>query len=198
MLLRTVLVRLPSISSLLSCYHNGIFLNDILPKRKCQYHLHLLSRYHYGTIDVKREVFMSTTTKKNPVVDVTAPNDPTTSLGFRLFLLRDLKKLTQTKLCDDLGISKVNYSRYEKDLRSPDYDTLLKFATYFNVTTDFLLGKIKEPQLSCDLMEDFDYRFDINKILDLCEDLTDDELKQVIRYIKFMISERPHNDDDNL
>lgn len=62
-------------------------------------------------------------------------------LGNKLRLLREQKDYTQGYVADTLGISRVNYNRYEKNEREPDYSTLKKIADFFNVTTDELLGR---------------------------------------------------------
>lgn len=36
-------------------------------------------------------------------------------------------------------------SNYERDFRQPDYETLQKVADYFEVTTDYLLGRSNTP-----------------------------------------------------
>ena len=41
-------------------------------------------------------------------------------------------------------MSKSTYASYEYGAREPNYDMLCKLADYFNVTTDYLLGR--EPQ----------------------------------------------------
>lgn len=54
--------------------------------------------------------------------------------------LRKSKNVLQKDLATYLGVTDVTYSRYEKGVRQPDFDTLTKLAEYFNVTTDYLLG----------------------------------------------------------
>ena len=57
--------------------------------------------------------------------------------------LRDLrleKGLTIRKLAQATGISDVAISRYENELRSPSAECLILLATYFGVSTDYLLG----------------------------------------------------------
>lgn len=39
----------------------------------------------------------------------------------------------------------TTYNSYETGKRAPDYDMLLKFAEYFGVTVDYLLGRTDEP-----------------------------------------------------
>ena len=57
----------------------------------------------------------------------------------RLRQLRDESKLTSAKLAEKLGIAASTLSLYMKD-REPNYDTLIKIASYFHVTTDWLIG----------------------------------------------------------
>lgn len=63
------------------------------------------------------------------------------NLGKRLKELRKSYGLTQEKLADALNISRVNYTRYETDKARPDYETLILLADFFDVTTDYLLGR---------------------------------------------------------
>jgi transcriptional regulator with XRE-family HTH domain len=44
-----------------------------------------------------------------------------------------------------LGVTKTIISSYENDLRQPSYDNLLKLASLFKVSTDWLLGNDKSP-----------------------------------------------------
>ncbi len=62
-------------------------------------------------------------------------------LSERLKSLRLEKKLTQTQVSKELGISQPAYSEWEKGTKSPTPDKLPKLAAYFGVSTDYLLGK---------------------------------------------------------
>lgn len=48
---------------------------------------------------------------------------------------------TQKELANFLGISDVAYYYYESEKRDMSPDIILKLANYFNVSTDYLLGK---------------------------------------------------------
>lgn len=61
-------------------------------------------------------------------------------LGGKLRALRRAKGLTQKQLADQLGMTKSVISAYETDLRSPSYDVLIRIASIFGTTTDYLLG----------------------------------------------------------
>lgn len=63
------------------------------------------------------------------------------SLGQRLKLLRIEKGMSQERLANSIGISRSALSMYELDRREPDIFTILRFADYFLVTTDYLLGR---------------------------------------------------------
>lgn len=62
-------------------------------------------------------------------------------IGKRIKELRNEKGITLKKLGEILNLGESTMSMYENQKRSPDYDTLLKIAEFFNVSTDYLLGK---------------------------------------------------------
>jgi len=59
----------------------------------------------------------------------------------RLRLLRKEKDLTQGELGSKLNLSTSAISMYEKGNRTPDLETLEIFADFFNVDTDYILGR---------------------------------------------------------
>lgn len=62
----------------------------------------------------------------------------------RLQALRKEKKMTQQGMADYFGINLRTYQYYEGDDHRPDYETLIALADYFDVTTDYLLGRTDE------------------------------------------------------
>ncbi|WP_433958886.1 helix-turn-helix domain-containing protein [Cytobacillus horneckiae] len=60
-------------------------------------------------------------------------------LGDRLKILRSERKLTQEELASKIGVTRGTYAHYEINKRQPDYDTLIKLADFFEVSTDYLL-----------------------------------------------------------
>ena len=61
-------------------------------------------------------------------------------MNFRLKELRKARGISQLKLALDLNMNQNSISRYENMEREADYDTLIKFADYFDVSLDCLLG----------------------------------------------------------
>jgi transcriptional regulator with XRE-family HTH domain len=62
-------------------------------------------------------------------------------MDFRLKYLRKTRKISQLKLALDLNMNQNTISRYENLEREADYETLIKFANYFDVSLDYLLGR---------------------------------------------------------
>ena len=63
------------------------------------------------------------------------------NMEFRLKKLRKKKNISQLKLAIDLNMNQNTISRYENMEREADYETLIKFADYFDVSLDYLLGR---------------------------------------------------------
>jgi repressor LexA len=62
-----------------------------------------------------------------------------TLIGERLKKLRG--KRTQEEISKKIGISRARYSHYENNHVQPDNDLIIKLAEFYEVTTDYLLGK---------------------------------------------------------
>ena len=62
----------------------------------------------------------------------------------RLKELREKSGISQLKLAMDLNMNQNSISRYENREREADYDTLIRFADYFDVSLDYLLGRTDE------------------------------------------------------
>ena len=68
--------------------------------------------------------------------------------GANMYHLRELriqKGLTQAELSKALQVSASSIGMYEQGRREPDNETLGRIANFFNVTTDYLLGRTDEP-----------------------------------------------------
>ena len=62
-------------------------------------------------------------------------------MTFRLKELRKKRNISQLKVALDLNMNQNTISRYENMEREADYTTLIKFADYFGVSLDYLLGR---------------------------------------------------------
>lgn len=66
---------------------------------------------------------------------------------------RKNNQMTQKQVSDHLKISPNTYKNYEQGLREPNGDMTVKLAELFNVTTDYLLGRESNEELSRGQME---------------------------------------------
>ncbi|AOP14574.1 HTH-type transcriptional regulator Xre [Bacillus licheniformis] len=74
-------------------------------------------------------------------------------LGKRIAALRKEKGLSQYELADRLGFSRGKLANYEQGTREPDYETLIKIADFFEVSTDYLLRGV-DPKVQDKIFED--------------------------------------------
>lgn len=66
--------------------------------------------------------------------------------AIRIKNLRQSKELTQVQLAEKLGVKKQSISNWENDNIMPSVDMLVRIADFFQVSTDYLLGRdIQEP-----------------------------------------------------
>lgn len=75
------------------------------------------------------------------------PIDKDTKLGDILKRIREEKNLTQEDISEILKVKRQTYSAWERNVSSPDIDTVDFLADYYGVSVDYLLGKtsIKTP-----------------------------------------------------
>ncbi len=67
-------------------------------------------------------------------------------IGQRLRVLREKVKLSQAKLVATVGdIKQPVYARYELGEIMPPYTVLIKLADYYDVSTDYILGRTENP-----------------------------------------------------
>lgn len=91
----------------------------------------------------------------------------------RLRALRQEQNISMKQLGDIFGMAESTISLYENEKRKIDTDMLIKFANYFNVSTDYLLGITDERNSSSDNddigFDDFTYAMH-NETKELTED----------------------------
>lgn len=104
-------------------------------------------------------------------------------LSTRLKLLRSEKDVKQKDVAKFLDISSSAYGFYEQDKRTPTPDMVLKLAEYFDVSTDFILGKSdnrKETKKEINATTIAAHR------LGDIEDLPDEAIDQLNDYIEML------------
>lgn len=103
-----------------------------------------VAMWETGKAQPDNETLLKLSSIFNSSIDYILNNDcfsPPASFGERLKELRKEHKLSQEDLGEILYLSKGAVGNWELGTRQPDYDTLKFLAEYFNVSTDYLLGK---------------------------------------------------------
>lgn len=68
--------------------------------------------------------------------------------GLRLKELRKKKNLSQTKAAERLGLTRSTISAYERNNITPRLEVLLKMATLYDASLDYIVGFEKNPSIS--------------------------------------------------
>lgn len=105
-------------------------------------------------------------------------------LGMRIKSLREYIGLSQLELAKHLNVSNTTLSQYESGQRIPSDDIKIKIATFFNVSVDYLLGRVDKkikvepdsPPLSQEQQD----------LLTATSDLSSDDLKKALEYVELL------------
>ncbi len=100
-------------------------------------------------------------------------------IGDTLRFLREKTNKTQEETAKALGIKRSTYSHFENNRNNPDNETLVKMANYFNVSTDYLLGR--------DTKEDDEKPLTRNQKLiaySIDPDISDEERQAIIEMVQ--------------
>ncbi|SFX78080.1 Helix-turn-helix [Thermoactinomyces sp. DSM 45891] len=123
-------------------------------------------------------------------------------LGERLKKARLRTKLMQKEAAEQIGISNVTLSHYEKGDRNPDPDTLAKLANLYKVSVDWLLGRSAD-QFSQFQSEDELSILDLERVIEMIEegnahfggrDLTEEDSKFLANMIRLAIERKAKQD----
>ena len=68
------------------------------------------------------------------------------AFGERVKRLRKRRQLTQEMLAQELSTSKQVISRYEKGIRTPSIEIANRYAAFFGVSLDYLMGSTDDPE----------------------------------------------------
>ena len=99
--------------------------------------------------------------------------------GELLAELRKDKKLSQKELADIFHLAASTISSYEMGVHSPHVDQLAKFADYFNVSTDYLLGRTSQV-----LEETFVDNIKVGSVIDILKSLPEDRRRALWLLLK--------------
>lgn len=111
--------------------------------------------------------------------------------GKRICELRQQMGISQEELAKRLGeklgvsISQNSISKYEKETREPNNDTLIALSYLFNVSVDFLLGitDIRDTSIT-------------DEILKYLKVLTEDDLQSLLKVARYLKWQEEHREEE--
>ena len=114
-----------------------------------------------------------------------------TTFGARLRFLRKQSTLTQEQLGKILNLSPSSVGMYERGEREPSYNVLVKIATHFQVSIDYLLdhnldGKFSFPILSENDEYILHLKQEYPELFSYLTKATKSEIKKLIKILKII------------
>lgn len=106
--------------------------------------------------------------------------------GKKLKMLREKEGLTQEQFAKKFNLLKSSISMYENDVRLPNVELVKEFATFFNVSIDYLLdNETSSNEREIELREKEVLKKTLQKVGFMSgeEDLTDEELEKVMKFV---------------
>lgn len=82
--------------------------------------------------------------------------------GKKLKALRTAKKISQKEFGKRFGLAESTIGMYERDERRPDFELLNKFADFFEVSTDYLLGRTDTNAITSQEKDEQEFQAFIN------------------------------------
>lgn len=95
--------------------------------------------------------------------------------GIRLKELREKRRLSQAEVARRIHIDKNTISRYERNIRNPQFDILVKLAVFYNSSLDYILGIADRTNIYIDDMSERDQRIIIRTVETLKEEMNKKE-----------------------
>ena len=105
------------------------------------------------------------------------------------------RKVNNQQLCKILETNSNKIYDWKIGKSKPSAEDISKLADYFNVSADYLLGrdvpiKTKTDDSTEVLPSAASLSSSQKQLVELTESFTDDEIKKVLSYIRFVLSER--------
>lgn len=96
-----------------------------------------------------------------------------------LRMLREEAGITQKQLADAIDISQQSINKYENKNIEPDIDTLIRIATYFNTSVDFLVGN-SQLRSKVDIVSNYELSVEEVHLLDSFRNLSQKQKECII------------------
>lgn len=109
----------------------------------------------------------------------------------RIVELRKKHKLTQEEFAKRVKVTRSALSQYEIGTRNPDYETLQRIADKFNVSIDYLMGRVDNPDQEVSLYSQLteEQKTEVDKMIDeKLKVMTEEEKKFFLEMLQRMVN----------
>ncbi len=98
--------------------------------------------------------------------------------------LREQKGVYLKEVAPLLGVSVGTVSNYEHGVHSPDPDTLMQLADYYNVSMDYLMGRTDCPCPINTINQEIYEKYTVGQFLQLLDRLPQNEIPHLVYVLK--------------
>lgn len=122
------------------------------------------------------------------------------TFGKRLRFLRKKMNMTQKDLADKFRLGESTIGMYERDEREPSFEFVRQLADFFNVTTDYLLGRTDDPNPPGSDNEELGTLARINQLIkeygieqmgffdiEKWKQLSEEEIEEIVKHFEWVV-----------
>lgn len=113
-------------------------------------------------------------------------SERTMKLGELLAKLRKERGILQKELANYLNVTVATISNYEKGVHAPDYETLVKLADFFDVSTDYLLQRTDYRSSISSLNERLLVDYKVSDLLNAILELDQKSMTALVDYYELL------------
>ncbi|NSW90076.1 MAG: helix-turn-helix transcriptional regulator [Firmicutes bacterium] len=119
-------------------------------------------------------------------------------LNERIKILREKEKMSQKVLAEKLGVTQQAVAKWEKGISEPDALTIKTMSEFFNVSTDYLLGRtdIMEqvtdpttPDEANEILETLHKRPEMKTLFSISKKATKEDIERAVKIIEALKGE---------
>lgn len=125
-------------------------------------------------------------TTQRSIILICCMSERTMKLGELLAKLRKERGILQKELANYLNVTVATISNYEKGVHAPDYETLIKLADFFDVSTDYLLQRTDYRSSISTLNERLLVDYKVSDLLNAILELDQKSMTALVDYYELL------------
>lgn len=118
----------------------------------------------------------------------------TMKFGELLAMLRKERGILQKELATYLNVTVATISNYEKGVHAPDYETLVKLADFFDVSTDYLLQRTEYKSSISTLNQKLIVNYTVSELVNAILQLDQSSMAALLDYYELLVLRNSMNE----